>query len=87
MPYFLELARYIHLNSLRAGLYADCAELDRYAWSGHAALLGNGSMTGQEVDAVLERFNQNRTQAWADIDNLLPTALPRDAGTNWSTGA
>ncbi len=39
-PYLLELVRYIHLNPLRAGLLKDLPDLDRYPWSGHAAILG-----------------------------------------------
>jgi len=39
-PYLLELIRYIHLNPLRAGLLKDLTGLDRYPWSGHAAILG-----------------------------------------------
>ena len=39
-PYFRELIRYIHLNPLRVGSVQDLAELDRYPWSGHSALLG-----------------------------------------------
>ena len=40
-PYFLELLRYIHLNPVRAHLVADLDALDRYPWTGHAALLGH----------------------------------------------
>ena len=38
--YLLELIRYIHLNPLRAGLVKDLKELDKYAWTGHSAILG-----------------------------------------------
>ena len=54
--YLLELVRYIHLNPLRAGLVADLAELDRYPWSGHAALMGRQPLENQEIDAILARF-------------------------------
>ena len=59
-PYFLELIRYIHLNPLRVGLVADLHGLDHYQWSGHAALLGNRTMEGQERDEVLARFGKNK---------------------------
>jgi len=62
-PYFLELVRYIHLNPLRAGLVADMGSLDHYQWSGHAALLGNRAMAGQEIDEVLARFGKSNVQA------------------------
>ena len=39
-PYLLELVRYLHLNPLRATIVPDLRTLDRYAWTGHSALLG-----------------------------------------------
>jgi REP element-mobilizing transposase RayT len=39
-PYLLELIRYIHLNPLRARLVEDLKSLDKYAWTGHSALVG-----------------------------------------------
>jgi REP element-mobilizing transposase RayT len=59
-PYFLELVRYIHLNPLRAGLVADIDGLESYPWSGHAVLIGKGTMAGQETDKVLARFGSGR---------------------------
>jgi REP element-mobilizing transposase RayT len=62
-PYFLELVRYIHLNPLRAGLVKDLDGLARYPWSGHAVLLGNRTMEGQETNEVLMRFGKNKTRS------------------------
>ena len=39
-PDVLELARYLHLNPLCAGLVPDLATLARYRWTVHAVLLG-----------------------------------------------
>ncbi len=61
--YLLELVRYIHLNPLRAGLVRDLPELDRYAWSGHAVLMGNRTMESQEAVGILERFGKNKSRA------------------------
>jgi len=58
-PYLMELIRYIHLNPLRAGLVKDITELDLYPWSGHAVLMGNSLMEGQELPEVLSRFGKN----------------------------
>ncbi|MFQ6079592.1 MAG: transposase [Thermodesulfobacteriota bacterium] len=55
-PYLLELVRYIHLNPLRAGLVKNMNELDQYTWSGHAVLMGNRKLLGQNTDEVLTRF-------------------------------
>lgn len=46
--YLLELVRYIHLNPLRAGLVDSLDDLDTYAWSGHAVIMGNSSLDGQQ---------------------------------------
>jgi REP element-mobilizing transposase RayT len=62
-PYFLELVRYIHLNPLRAGLVANLDGLDHYQWSGHATLLGNRTVEGQERDEVLARFGKRKAHA------------------------
>ncbi|HAN05384.1 MAG TPA: transposase [Elusimicrobia bacterium] len=47
--YLLELAPYIHLNPLRAGLVKDLAGLKDYEWCGHAA-----AVTGA-ADGILDR--------------------------------
>ena len=61
--YQLELVRYIHLNPLRAGLVAELAALDGYAWSGHAVIMGNGALEGQAADQVLSLFSKGRREA------------------------
>ncbi|MEW6488705.1 MAG: transposase [Thermodesulfobacteriota bacterium] len=61
--YFLELVRYVHLNPVRCGVVQRPEELDRFAWSGHAVLLGARSEPWQAVDEVLGRFGGRRTQA------------------------
>jgi len=61
--YLLKLVRYIHLNPLRAGIINCLEELDHYAWTGHAVLLGNRTFAGQETQAVLERFGEKPSTA------------------------
>lgn len=55
-PYLLELVRYIHLNPLRAGIVKSMDELDFYPWSGHAVLMGNKVLSGQNHVEILTRF-------------------------------
>jgi hypothetical protein len=62
-PYLLELVRYIHLNPLRAGLVEDLCALDRYAWSGHSVVMGNGKLEGQVVEEVLVLFSGAKGEA------------------------
>jgi hypothetical protein len=61
--YFLELIRYIHLNPVRAGVAKGIAELDRYRWSGHSALMGNRRRSWQETGEVLARFGKRKRKA------------------------
>ena len=54
--YFLELVRYIHLNSLRAGLVENLADLDKYRYCGHGVLMGRFRNNWQDRDYVLKKF-------------------------------
>ncbi len=61
--YLLELVRYIHLNPLRAGLVDSLDDLDTYAWSGHAVIMGNSCLDGQQSDEILAMFARKRQVA------------------------
>jgi putative transposase len=63
--YFLELVRYLHLNPLRADVVANLRELDRYPYTGHAALMGVASYAWQDTDTVLREFASSLRQARA----------------------
>lgn len=58
------LLRYVHLNPLRAGLVGDLAQLERFPWSGHGALLGRRAPHAFEsVDLALSLFDENPSRA------------------------
>ncbi len=61
--YFRELVRYIHLNPLRAGLVNSLSELDKYAWSGHAMLMGKLKKKWQDDEYVLKWFGDKIGEA------------------------
>jgi putative transposase len=61
--YLQELVRYIHLNSLRAGLLKDLKELGSYPYSGHSVLLGKGKRDFQDREYVLRYFGQTEREA------------------------
>lgn len=63
--YFLELVRYIHLNPLRARQVKTPAELDTFAWSGHAVLLGRIANDWQDREYVLRMFGKTKKAAQA----------------------
>ena len=64
-PHFLELVRYVVLNPVRAGLVASPEELDRYAWNGHAVVMGTHQAPWQDIAEVLARFAGKRNAAIA----------------------
>jgi len=61
--YLLELVRYIHLNPLRAGLVESLDILDSYPWSGHAVILGKGTLASQSDGEVLLMFDNKKGSA------------------------
>jgi len=62
-PYLLELARYIHLNPLRAELVADYKALGRYPYCGHSVILGRGNNDWQDAEYLLGLFGDDETSA------------------------
>jgi len=76
-PYLLELTRYVHLNPLRASLVRGLAELDRYPWTGHSALLGHRPRPWQAVDALLEQFAERRRLAQRRYRAFVAAGIPQ----------
>jgi REP element-mobilizing transposase RayT len=66
--YLLELAAYIHLNPVRAGM-VDRPEL--YPWSSHRAYLGLETIPWLSPDCVLTRFSTNLDQARRLFDEFV----------------
>jgi REP element-mobilizing transposase RayT len=67
-PYLLELTRYIHLNPLRVGMVEDMERLQRYAWTGHSAIMGSVRRHWQDTDTVLAYFGKRRKEAMAQYE-------------------
>lgn len=75
-PYFVKLVAYIHLNPFRAGLVDALQVLDRYAWSGHLAMMGMQSYNWQDTDYALGYFGQREGSARkAYLEYLLQESL------------
>jgi putative transposase len=62
-PYFARLVSYIHLNPLRAGLVTTLEELERYLWSGHAAVMGMAEHGWHDSEYVLQQFGRTKGSA------------------------
>ena len=62
-PYLLELARYIHLNPLRAGVVKSLEKLRGYHWCGHCVIMGKTEQEWQDIDTILAYFGKRRKSA------------------------
>ena len=81
--YFTELVRYIHLNPLRAKLVPDLGALDRYAWSGHAAVTGSVPYPWQDTAYLLGFFGQNRREAVRSYRRYVEEGFPSGGDRTW----
>ena len=59
-PYLLELARYVHMNPVRAGMVRDVEQLRDYRWSGHSAIMGRVKQQWQDVNTILAYFGKGK---------------------------
>jgi putative transposase len=75
--YLTELVCYIHLNPVRARINNDLAELSRYPYSGHAALMGEALHPWQDVDYVLHHFGTTMNAARRRYTSAMETSLAR----------
>jgi len=71
-----ELVQYIHLNPLRAKIVADLKGLDRYAYSGHSALMGKKKRDWQDVEYVLGFFGKNIRVARREYQSYVEKGIP-----------
>jgi len=69
--------RYLHLNPIRARVVADLRGLDRYLYTGHAALMGAVPRPWQAVKEVLERFASNPRRARSRYRAFVATGIPQ----------
>jgi REP element-mobilizing transposase RayT len=66
---------YVHLNPARAGIVAWHA-LARFAWSGHAALVGGRRRAFQDVEGTLALFGDSSKQARERLLDFMRRAQP-----------
>ena len=70
-PYLLELTRYIHLNTVRAGIVKDMRGLSRYPWAGHSALMEKVERKWQDRDTVLGYFGRRKKAAMGRYEDFI----------------
>ncbi len=76
-PYAQELVRYLHLNPLRAGVVRDLRALDRYPYTGHAALLGTVPRPWQATRQILAQFAGTTRRARMQYRDFVAEGIPR----------
>jgi putative transposase len=75
----LELARYVMLNPVRAGL---CEEPSGWPWSSYRALVGEGPRASfLTTEWLLSQFGRDLLRARAALRTFLREAPPRARGT------
>jgi len=84
--YLLELVRYIHLNPLRVGLVNDLTALDRYAWTGHSVIMGNGALEGQSLDEVLSLFSKGKREGRKRYRLFIADGIPQGKRQDLGSG-
>lgn len=77
-PRLLELARYIVLNPVRAGL---CQSPEEWPWSSHRAVLGFESQPFVDTTWLLERFGPTREQAFENYADFVAEGLKLRRGS------
>ena len=75
--YLLELARYIHLNPVRAGIVSGMDKLDRYPWCGHAVLMGKQTLKGQDTESILRMFGTAVVKARREYKAFVADGIPQ----------
>lgn len=73
--YFQELVRYIHLNPLKAKILSTINQLDKYPWTGHAAIVGCKQYPWQNKDEVLLLFGKKEKEAIAGYREFIKDGI------------
>lgn len=84
--HLLELTRYIHLNPLRAGMLKTLEELDSYAWTGHAGILGKHLHHWHLVKEVLRHFGNKLPSARHCYRQYIEDGLNNEPTQKYSGG-
>lgn len=78
--YLKEMIRYVHANPLRAKICRSMYDLDRYPWTGHAAIMGKRKNAFQKTGPVLRRFGNNQQAARRKYREFMGASLLQPGG-------
>jgi len=81
--YLKELARYIHLNPVRAGLVADP---QHYTWSSHRAYLGMDEFVWLSKDRILKKFHHDKEDATSNYKKFVLKGIGIETPFDFKSG-
>ena len=84
--YLLALVRYIHLNPVRAKIIQSMAEMDKYPWSGHRAVIGKTKNPWMDIATVLSQFGGTKRKAINDYRRFMEEGMDQGHDPQYSGG-
>lgn len=84
--YLLALVRYIHLNPVRAKIIQTMAELDKYPWSGHRAIIEGTKYPWMDTGTVLVQFGGTKRKAVKEYQRFMHEGVDQGHDPQFSGG-
>ena len=84
--YLLALVRYIHLNPVRAAIIKTMAELDKYSWSGHRAIIEKVHYPWMNTATVLAQFGATKRKAMKAYRQFMLEGMDQGHDPQYSGG-
>ena len=84
--YLLALVRYIHCNPIRAKIIHTMAELDRYPWSGHRALIDKVTYAWMDTATVMKQFGGAMRKARNEYRRFMQEGMGQGHDPQYSGG-
>ena len=84
--YLLALVRYIHLNPVRAAIIRTMAEMDKYSWSGHRAIIEKVHYPWMNTATVLAQFGATKRKAMKAYRQFMLEGMDQGHDPQYSGG-
>lgn len=84
--YLLALVRYIHLNPVRAKIIQSMADMDKYLWSGHRAIIEKAKYPWMDIATVLSQFGDTKRQALKEYRRFMHEGMEQGHDPQYSGG-
>jgi REP element-mobilizing transposase RayT len=84
--YLLALVRYIHLNPVRAKIIQTMAEMGKYPWSGHRAVIEKEKHPWMDTASVLAQFGGTKRKAMKEYLRFMQEGMNQGHDPQYSGG-